>query len=65
MDDDANDQGDSDIDNDNDDDDDDDVCEQMSRGSEGVHSLAPIGLFLPLPACPCLCLPGPYSACPL
>ena len=37
-------QGDSDID----DDEDDNVCEQMSRGSEGVHSLAPIALFLPL-----------------
>ena len=37
-------QGDSYID----DDEDDNVCEQMSRGSEGVHSLAPIALFLPL-----------------
>ena len=49
---------------DDDDDDDDDVCEQMSRVSEGVHSLAPIGLFLPLPPSlpPCLdlILPGPY-----
>ena len=67
MDDDANDQGDSDIDNDNDDDDDDDVCEQMSRGSEGVHSLAPIGLFLPLPApAPAwldLIPPAPYRRC--
>ena len=50
-------QGDSDID----DDEDDDVCEQMSRGSEGVHSLAPIALFLLLLAS----LPGPYSAWPL
>ena len=51
------DQGDSDFD----DDEDDDVCEQMSRGSEGVHSLAPIALFLLLLAS----LPGPYSAWPL
>ena len=49
---------------DDDDDDDDDVCEQMSRVSEGVHSLAPIGLFLPLLALP-PSLPGPYSAWPL
>ena len=57
------DQADGDID----DDEDDDVCEQMSRGSEGVHSQAPIGLFLPLPACLLACLdlipPGPYRRC--
>ena len=45
---------------------DDDVCEQMSGGSEGVHSMAPIGHFLPRTGSTLFCLlgvSGPYRRC--